>query len=1147
MNFTVELQLVTNLLLILGLALIAHQIGQLSNCPTNSHHSSDEVEKPIAWINGKSNNYEYLVHVVNVFERLGYKVHKGRLDKRVKWSVLWNHEYPFSRPDLLSEINAVNSKQRINHIPGSGFITSKVFLAQTPLKSGVPLALSLPKQKHELLDFARKNPSIQWVTKSNSHREIEVANLDEIDLDKKDVFVQEFVKNPLLVDQRKFDLGVYVVVTSLSPLRVYIYEGDILLRFCSQDYHPFDHKNLDKYVVGDDYTPIWEMPSFHKTYNEQKLSTRASFSAYLIKQNKSLELIWQQIQQIVREVFELNNEKMRASLSKYKHSSAFFELTRFDFLIDDHYKVYLMEANMSPNLSSGHFKENALLYEQVLFNLFSLVGLAGHIHADSLTNVEVSDRDIAVQLPECLNGDCKDCSNNTKCGLCSTCMDKELRGHLRRAYKEHLNRKQMRRVVPSAKSTIKLTSVDQLQTVNQFSSKTQPQQVAKEYVLKTEKIDLYFQRIALMAVLKAKAHRILKTKVAGNVDELLYLRCANNAKTPVILAQCIVKLMKARDNKLELANTPAQDPWQTDWFKELRKLLWPSAESKTPRPFPDSSQSAPIFSPNLDPNKQKMVDNFRNQIRKIKSKPTQHPLKYLPPHLSIHRIPAKSRESSPMKRRFYTSNEDETSKLPLKGPKQFASFLQRRDLFSARSKRQANETSQFPNIENLRNIEKFFAQSQFCQNYMRRLQQNNQGYLRKFTDSIKYNNHRQENFVSNVAGEFNQIFNDNTFEKLSVLSPRILSLMPDSGKKRGLLSESILGFHQNGLLSMPDLLRIAASDDHEMLEWLEWLMQMSGTGKHLNQLMDKIKDDVEQAKRIYDGDNVPSYTQMSPTQQDLQLEKWIEKISKLDASHFEDSKLRHKRQEEPSTTTHEPPPNPDGHNDTNRPPHLGEDDFVLVFEPYVFLNQINEHVLLDGLILSPHAFVNEMLVAETLPFDVLTPRAFIASTLSAQALGMNIFCSGILYFPKFQYLEHCPQQRSGQSPEALIAYVVTPRILEARIGSPEGLVFMVLSPGIINPRIYSGEYYALLVLSPHILSPRIQSPEQYVVEILSPHIFGGSHESHHDAAIGIAEDHAAGHEIHSQSQPHGTNDDGTHVEQPLESIVGASPHHMLQI
>ena len=36
---------------------------------------------------------------------------------------------------------------------------------------------------------------------------------------------------------------------------------------------------------------------------------------------------------------------------------------------------------MSPNLSSGHFAKNKLIYEQVIYNMLSLVGLATTLSA----------------------------------------------------------------------------------------------------------------------------------------------------------------------------------------------------------------------------------------------------------------------------------------------------------------------------------------------------------------------------------------------------------------------------------------------------------------------------------------------------------------------------------------------------------------------------------------------------------------------------------------------------------------------------------------------------------------------------------------------------------------------------------------------
>ena len=62
--------------------------------------------------------------------------------------------------------------------------------------------------------------------------------------------------------------------------------------------------------------------------------------------------------------------------AKYPHRRGFFEMVRFDFFVDSKLNVYLMEANMSPNLSSKHFAGNRLLYEQVIYNLLRLVSVA---------------------------------------------------------------------------------------------------------------------------------------------------------------------------------------------------------------------------------------------------------------------------------------------------------------------------------------------------------------------------------------------------------------------------------------------------------------------------------------------------------------------------------------------------------------------------------------------------------------------------------------------------------------------------------------------------------------------------------------------------------------------------------------------------
>ncbi len=77
-----------------------------------------------------------------------------------------------------------------------------------------------------------------------------------------------------------------------------------------------------------------------------------------------------------RSVYTLKEADFIKAGSKYPNRRGFFEMVRFDFVLDSKMNVYLMEVNMSPNLSSKHFAGNRLLYEQVIYNLLRLVGVA---------------------------------------------------------------------------------------------------------------------------------------------------------------------------------------------------------------------------------------------------------------------------------------------------------------------------------------------------------------------------------------------------------------------------------------------------------------------------------------------------------------------------------------------------------------------------------------------------------------------------------------------------------------------------------------------------------------------------------------------------------------------------------------------------
>ena len=81
--------------------------------------------------------------------------------------------------------------------------------------------------------------------------------------------VQKYIENPVLIDGYKFDIRLYVLVYSIDPLIIYLYD-DGLIRFATQQY---SHGNGDignQFVHLTNYTLNKNSPDFIQNLDSEK-------------------------------------------------------------------------------------------------------------------------------------------------------------------------------------------------------------------------------------------------------------------------------------------------------------------------------------------------------------------------------------------------------------------------------------------------------------------------------------------------------------------------------------------------------------------------------------------------------------------------------------------------------------------------------------------------------------------------------------------------------------------------------------------------------------------------------------------------------------------------------------------------------------
>uniref|UniRef100_G1PMQ7 Tubulin--tyrosine ligase-like protein 5 n=1 Tax=Myotis lucifugus TaxID=59463 RepID=G1PMQ7_MYOLU len=289
-----------------------------------------------------------------------HEVHPSSTDYNLMWT--GSHLKPFL-------LRTLSEAQKVNHFPRSYELTRKDRLYKNIIRMQhthgfkafhiLPQTFLLPAEYAEFCNCYSKDRG-PWIVKpvasSRGRGVYLINNPNQISLEE-NILVSRYINNPLLIDDFKFDVRLYVLVTSYDPLVIYLYEEG-LARFATVRYdqgaknirNQFMHltnysvnKKSGDYVSCDDpevedYGNKWSMSAMLRYLKQEGRDTTVALMAHV----EDL---------IIKTIISAELAIATACKTFVPHRSSCFELYGFDVLIDSTLKPWLLEVNLSPSLA----------------------------------------------------------------------------------------------------------------------------------------------------------------------------------------------------------------------------------------------------------------------------------------------------------------------------------------------------------------------------------------------------------------------------------------------------------------------------------------------------------------------------------------------------------------------------------------------------------------------------------------------------------------------------------------------------------------------------------------------------------------------------------------------------------------------------
>lgn len=313
--------------------------------------------------------------------------------------------------------------QKTNHFPGSSCLgrkdsmwknIEKFQISYPNLYNFCPITYILPEDFRKFNIDRETNSKSFWILKpSNSAcgKGIKVINKSSAIKICSGYIISNYIKSPHLINGFKYDLRVYVAVTSFNPLKIYIYKEG-LVRFATIAYSKKKSDLKQKCMHLTNYSINKESFQFinNQDPDQDNYGSKWSFRAlkeYYEANGINSRIIFNTIKDIVIKTLISAETHIYNKLQKYYcRNDACFELYGFDVLVDKNLKVWLLEVNIFPSLSLTSPLDSKIKY-MLISDLYNLIGIVPNDKMEEVKNQRISNNSLFVfnkntDINECL-------------------------------------------------------------------------------------------------------------------------------------------------------------------------------------------------------------------------------------------------------------------------------------------------------------------------------------------------------------------------------------------------------------------------------------------------------------------------------------------------------------------------------------------------------------------------------------------------------------------------------------------------------------------------------------------------------------------------------------------------------------------------